>query len=57
MKNTNQNQYLLKVQLGHDFTFRKTFKSYDAMKDYIKARDFYFVNADYTTYDLAIQVK
>ena len=52
-----QERYLLSVTIPNFGTFKKTFTTYKAMKDYIKAREFYFVNADYSTYDLAIKVK
>jgi hypothetical protein len=34
-----------------------TFPNEKAMADYIKAREFYFITADYTKYDLAIQLR
>jgi hypothetical protein len=57
MEKNKTEQYLISVTMPNFGTFRKTFKTQKAMKDYIKARDFYFVNADYSTYDLAIKVK
>ena len=54
---TKQNRYLLQVNLANKFKFKKTFTTYNAMKQYIKARDFYFTHCDYNTYDLAINIK
>lgn len=50
-------RYLLKIQLSNGQSYDKLFDTYSAMKDYIKERDFFFVTADYSTYDLAIQIR
>jgi hypothetical protein len=57
MNNINKNRYLLKVKLSTGQTFDKTFKTETLMNEYIMARDFFFINADYTIYDLAIELK
>jgi len=49
------NRFLLHIRLSNGQTFDKEFKNYQDAKDYIKQRDFYFIHADYTIYDLAIQ--
>lgn len=56
-QNKPTDRYLLRVNVNDNLGFDKTFKSYEAMKDYILERDFYFVNADYSQYDLAINIK
>lgn len=57
MNNINKNRYLLKVRLQNGQTFDQTFPSETAMQEYILARDFFFINADYTIYDLAIELR
>ena len=52
-----QNRYLLKVRLFNNLEYTQTFKKYQDMADYILARDFFFITADYSTYDLAIQLR
>lgn len=50
-------RYLLKINLTSEHSIDMLFPNWQDMKDFIKQRDFYFVNADYSTYDLAIQLK
>jgi hypothetical protein len=55
--NMPNNRFLLRVRLSDGSEFTKQFSVYEHMKDFIKARAFFFITADYTTYDLAIQLK
>lgn len=55
--NKNADRFLLQVNVNDNVRFDKTFNTYNAMKDYIKQRQFYFVHCDYSTYDLAIKLK
>lgn len=54
---TNQNRYLLHVRLSNGQTFNKTFKDEHAMNNFIINRDFFFITADYSLYDLAIELR
>lgn len=50
-------RYLLQVRLHNGKTFDRLFHAEQAMKEFIMARSFYFIHCDYTTYDLAIQLR
>lgn len=50
-------RYLLQVRLADGKRYDRLFHTYEDMKAYIMERSFFFIHADYSTYDLAIQLR